>query len=97
VWPPLAALHAPAMPRRELSLRESRRQYVRADRRRGNLVAEVAFYVGQGDCELLAGEADRIPLRSGSRRASDAVHVIGGILRQVEVEDMADIGDVQSA
>jgi hypothetical protein len=60
-------------------------------------VAEVAFDLRQRDREFLAGEADGIPIRAGTRRTSDAMHVVRGVLWQVEVEHVADIRDVQSA
>ena len=44
---------------------------------------------------FLAGEADRVALRSGTSRAADAVDVISSVLWQVEVEDMAHVGNVQ--
>src|SRR5215469_16860323 len=97
VWPPLTGAHPPARPRCQLPCRESRGQHVRRDRPRGDLVADVALDIRQGDCELLTGEADGVPLRAGPRGAPDAMYVIGRILRQVEVEHVTDIGDVQSA
>ena len=46
---------------------------------------------------FLAAEADGVALGAGARRAADAMHVVRGILRQVEVEHVADVGDVQAA
>jgi hypothetical protein len=46
---------------------------------------------------LLAGEADRVALRSGASRAADAMNVISSVLWQVEVEDMTYVGNVQPA
>ncbi len=34
---------------------------------------------------------------ASARGTTDAVHVVGGILRQIEIEDVADVGNVQSA
>jgi hypothetical protein len=41
---------------------------------------------------VLAAEADRVALRAGARGAADAVHVVGAVLRQVEVEDVLTSG-----
>src|SRR5882724_12442332 len=71
-------------------------QQLGGDGKRRYFVAEVAFDLRQRDREFLAGEADGIPIRAGTRRTSDAMHVVRGVLRQVEVEHVADIRDVQS-
>ena len=49
------------------------------------------------DRVLLAGEADGVAVGAGSGRSSDPVNVVRGILRQIEIEHVADIGYVQSA
>ncbi len=46
---------------------------------------------------LLAAEADRIAGRTGTRRATDPVDIVLGILRQVVVDDVADVGDMKAA
>src|SRR6185437_3343997 len=73
------------------------RQQLGGHRGHRNLVADVALDIRQADRILLAAEADGIALRSSARGASDAMHVIGRILRQIEVEHVADVGDVQAA
>ena len=62
-----------------------------------NLVADVGLDIGQRDRVLLATEADGVAVGAGARGAADAVHVVGRILRQVEIEHVADIGNVQAA
>ena len=46
---------------------------------------------------ILAAEADGIAFGAGARRAADAMHVVGVVLRQVVVEHVADVGNVQAA
>src|SRR5947207_7460024 len=46
---------------------------------------------------LLARETDGVALGAGAGGAADAVHVVGRVLRQVEVEHVADVRDVQAA
>src|SRR6185437_2098468 len=94
---PLATMGAPASSGRQLSLGEAHCEHARPDRRGRDLVAEVALDIGQGYRELLTGEADGIALRACASGAPDAMDGRGGILGQVEVEDVTDIGDVQSA
>ena len=72
-------------------------QQLLADRLVGHLAADEFLDIGQADGVLLAGEADGIALGARTRGAADAVHIVGGVLRQVEVEDMADIGEVQAS
>src|SRR5579863_8373205 len=69
----------------------------RCDGREGNLVADVGFDVRQRHGVLLAGEADRIALGAGARGAPDPMHVVGRVLRQVKVEHVTHVRDVQSA
>ena len=67
------------------------------DRRDLDLVRDVVLDLGQRHRVFLAAEADRIAILAGARRASDAMHVVGRILRQVVVEYVADVGNVQAA
>ena len=69
----------------------------RSDRGRRDLVSQVVLDFRQRHGELLAGEADRIDFRAGPGCAAYAMDIIRSILRQVEVEHVADIGNVQSA
>ena len=95
-----AAVAAAAVVVRPVRVRrghQTARQQVRRYRREGNLVSHITLDVGQRDRVLLAGEADGVALGPGAGRAADAMHVIGRILRQVEVEDVADVGNVQAA
>src|SRR5580658_7030258 len=72
-------------------------QQVRGDRGGRDLVSEVVLDLRQRDREFLAGKADGVALGAGARGAADAVYVVGGILRQVEVEQVADVGNMQPA
>src|SRR5688572_14606961 len=72
-------------------------QQFQLHRAHGNLVGDVGLDLWQGHGVFLAAEADGVALRAGACRAADAMHVIRGILRQVEIEDMADVGNVQAA
>src|SRR5262249_34885377 len=62
-----------------------------------DLVRDVVLDVRQRDRVFFAAEADGVALGAGTSRAADAVHVIRGVLRQVVVEDVAHVGDVQAA
>ena len=44
---------------------------------------------------LLAGETDGVAFRAGASRAADAMNVVRRVLWEVEVEDMAHVGNVQ--
>src|SRR5690606_22771979 len=44
-----------------------------------------------------AGQGDRDAVATGTTGTADAVHVILGLARRVEVDDMADAGDVDAA
>src|SRR5205807_3046165 len=46
---------------------------------------------------LVVAERDREPARAGATRAADPVDVGLGLVRQVEVEDVRDLGDVEAA
>jgi hypothetical protein len=61
------------------------------------MVADVALDVRQRDGVFLATEADGVAVGAGARGAADAMHVVFGIVRQVEIEHVADIGNVQAA
>jgi hypothetical protein len=60
-------------------------------------VSDVALDLGQGDRELLTGKADRIAISPGAGGASDAMYVISGVLREIVIKHVADIGYVQAA
>src|SRR5271169_2457778 len=62
-----------------------------------NLMTDKTLDVGQRDRVLLAAETDGVAGGAGARRASDAMHVVLGIVRQIEIEHMADVGNVQAA
>jgi hypothetical protein len=61
------------------------------------LVTDVVFDVGKRDRVFLAAEADGIALSAGARGAADAMHIIFGIVRQIEIEHVTDVGNVQAA
>ena len=60
-------------------------------------MTDVGLDLRQRHRELLAGEADGIAFGAGAGRTADAVHVVGSILRQVEIEDVADVRNMQAA
>src|SRR4051812_7475976 len=72
-------------------------QQLRRDRCRRNLVPQVGLDFRKRDRVLLAGEADGVAVCAGAGRSSDSVHVVRRILRQIEIEHVADIRYVQSA
>ena len=72
-------------------------EHFRSDRSRWDFVSHIAFDFRQRHSELLTREADRVAFRAGPGCAAYAMNIIRGILWQVEVEDVADIGNVQSA
>src|SRR5688572_939944 len=74
-----------------------RRQHVGRQLRGRNLVTDVLLDLGQTENVFLAGETDGIARGAGARGATDAVHVVFGVLRQVVVEDVRHIRDMQSA
>ena len=57
---------------------------------------DIGFDVWQRHHVFLAAETDRIAFSARPCRAADAMHVIFGILRQIVVEYMADIGNMQA-
>ena len=57
---------------------------------------DVVFDLGQCHRVLFASEADGVAFRPGARRAADAMHVVGRVLRQIVIEHVAHIGDVQA-
>jgi hypothetical protein len=71
-------------------------EQLRGDRCRRNFVAQIALDLGQRHGELFASEADRIAFRAGTSCTAYAMNIIRSVLRQVEVEHMADIGNVQT-
>ncbi len=58
-------------------------------------MSEVVLDFRQRYRVFLASEADRVTFRPGASRAADAMHIVRRILREVEVEDMAHVGNVQ--
>ena len=60
-------------------------------------MTQVSLDFRQGHRIFLTGEADRVTVGSGSGRAANPVNVVSGVLRQVEVEHVTHIGNVQPA
>ena len=60
-------------------------------------MTDVTLDVGERNGVFLAAEADGVAVGAGARGTADAMHVVFGIVRQIEVEHVADIGDVQAA
>ena len=58
-------------------------------------MTQVVLDFGERYGVFLAGEADGVAFGSGASRAADAMDVISSVLRQVEVEDMTYVGNVQ--
>src|SRR5437016_10006622 len=96
-----ATVRAPACVPRPVRIRGAGHhpggEELRGDRGEGNLVADITLDLRERHGVLLAGEADGIALGAGAGGATDAVHVVGRVLRQVEVEHVTDIRDVQAA
>ena len=67
------------------------------DRGARDLMADVALDVGQRYRVFVAAEGNGVALGAGACRASDAVNVILGVVRQIEIEHMAHIRNVQAA
>ncbi len=65
--------------------------------RHRNGLADIGLDVRQAHGVQVAGEADRVALFAQPRGAADAVHVVLGILRQVVVEHVGDVRNVQPA
>src|SRR5688572_24639148 len=76
--PPTAAAMPPARAVRVLVMagRHGCLRQLPRDRRGGDLVADVLLDLRERDRVLLAGEADRVALGAGARRAADAVHIV---------------------
>src|SRR5690625_2913731 len=68
-----------------------------ADRFDRDFLVDVLFDIRQRINVFLTREADGVPAGPGTCRTADAVHVIFRILGQVEIDDVADLGDMQSA
>ncbi len=60
-------------------------------------MSNVTLDIRQRDGVFLAAETDRVALGAGARGAAYAVHVVFRIVRQIEIEHMADVGNVQTA
>src|SRR6185503_18476396 len=94
-WPaaPAAAMHGPGAILRVPFLVHRRLQIARQQFRRHarhlDLVRDVVLDVRQRHRVFLAAEADGVTLGAGARRAANAMHVVGGVLRQVVVEHVA--------
>ena len=58
---------------------------------------EIGFDFRQRNRVFLACEADGVAVATGPGCASDPVNVVRGILRQIEVEHVTDVRDVQPA
>ncbi len=82
---------------RPAARRQNFRHQVERDRLDRNLVTDIGLDVRQRLDVFLAAETDRVTFRAQARRAADAVHVIRGILRQVVIDDVADVRHVQAA
>jgi len=63
----------------------------------GDRVTDEIFYFRQVKCVVLTGETDRFTLCTEACRPANPVNVILGILRQVEVDHMCHIGNMQAA
>ena len=62
-----------------------------------DLEADVGLDLREHGHIVFAAEADGIAFRAGTRGAANAVDVVFRVVRQVLVEHVADIGDVQAA
>ncbi len=60
-------------------------------------MADIALDVGQRNGVFLAAETDGVALGAGACSASDAMHIIFRVIRQVEVKHVAHVGNVQAA
>ena len=66
------------------------------DCRARDLAPEKFLDFGQVEGIVLTGETDGIPAGANAGRAADTVYVILGILRQVKIENVANLGYVQA-
>ena len=57
---------------------------------------QIILDLRQGNCGVLAGKADGVTLSSRPRGSADAMHVIRRVLRQIEIEDVTHVGNVQA-
>ena len=73
------------------------RQQFGGDGGNRNLVTDEFLDLRQAEDVFFAGERDGVARGAGARGAADAMHVVLGILRQVVVEHVRDLGDVQAA
>ena len=60
-------------------------------------MANKRLNLGQGIDIIFTGETDGIPVFANACRATDSMHIILGILRQIKIDDMGDIWDVQAS
>ncbi len=63
----------------------------------GYLEFEFFFYLFKVDRKILTGQRDGFSLCSRAGGASDAVDIILRILRQVVIDDMSDVFDMEAA
>jgi len=74
-----------------------RRQIHRFDGGARNLMADVTLDIGQRNGVFLATETDGIAFGARARCASNAMHVVFRVVRQIEIEHVADVRNVQAA
>jgi len=72
------------------------RQQPRLDGGTGDLGPDEALHVREDEGVSLAGKADGVAIRPGPRRPSDPMDIVLGILRQVIVDDVGHVRDVQA-
>src|SRR5262249_25560500 len=65
--------------------------------RPGHGLADELFYRGDGLVVGGGGDRYRCAAAAGPARAADAMNIIIGMMRHVEIEDVAHIGDVEAA
>lgn len=82
---------------RHTSGRDDLGQHVTCDRCDGQLATDVRFDIRQGNHVLFATETDRVAFGARTRRATDAMNVVFRILRQIVVEHVTHIWNVQAA
>ena len=80
---------------RRAGLRADERAMV--ERRDRNLAADERFDVGQRDRVRLTAEADRVAGGACARRAADAMHIVFRDVRELVVDDVRQLLDVEAA
>ena len=71
-------------------------QHARIHRLDRNTHPDVFLDVGKRDDIVFAAKADRVAFRAGSRGTADAMDVILRVLRQIVVDHVFDVRDVQA-